>query len=171
MKERERAYLSSLTSTFGMKCSSCLLFFTFLQRWALHLPQALGPTSHRALCYSSLGAIPDSRDGLSGKWGEGVGRGEVGRRGGVKVGRRDKFWGWKGGWKIPGQGKRMCFWFIPKTAWTASSWTGALLAAGSLQPKPGTPSAQVLTSIWSGTLTHVFNRCKHCPDQPFTSTA
>jgi hypothetical protein len=28
--------------------------------------------------------------------------------------------GKEGGWKIPGQGKRMCFWFIPKMAWTAS---------------------------------------------------
>jgi hypothetical protein len=28
----------------------------------------------------------------------------------------------------------MCFLFIPKMAWTASSWTSALVAAGSLQP-------------------------------------
>ncbi len=28
----------------------------------------------------------------------------------------------------------MCFWFIPKKAWTASSWTGALVAFVSLQP-------------------------------------
>jgi len=31
----------------------------------------------------------------------------------------------------------MCFWFIPKTASTASSSTGALVAAGSLQPSRG----------------------------------
>jgi hypothetical protein len=55
-----------------------------------------------------------------------VGQGEVGRRG--------KSWGREGGWKIPGQGKRMCFWFIPKTAWTASSWTGALVATDWLPP-------------------------------------
>ncbi len=40
---------------------------------------------------------------------------EVGRRDG-EVGRRGKFWGREGGLKIPGQGKRMCFRFIPKTA-------------------------------------------------------
>ncbi len=60
------------------------------------------------------------------KWGEGGRREDVGRRG--------KFWGKEGSWKICGQGKRMCFWFISKTVWTALSWTGALLAAGSLQP-------------------------------------
>jgi len=32
-----------------------------------------------------------------------------------KVGRRGKFWGREGIRKIPGQGKRMCFWFILKT--------------------------------------------------------
>jgi hypothetical protein len=30
-KKKEGTYFSSLTSTFGMKHSSCLLFFTFLQ--------------------------------------------------------------------------------------------------------------------------------------------
>jgi len=35
-----------------------------------------------------------------------------------------------------GQG-RMCFWFIPKMASTTSSSTGALVAAGSLQPLIG----------------------------------
>jgi hypothetical protein len=29
----------------------------------------------------------------------------------------------------------MCFWFIPKAASTASSSTGALVAAGSFQPE------------------------------------
>ncbi len=48
-----------------------------------------------ALCYSSSGALPSSEDGVGRKWGEG--------------GRRGKFWGKEGGWKIPGQGKRMCF--------------------------------------------------------------
>jgi len=32
---------------------------------------------------------------------------------------------------------RMCFWFILKRASTASSSTGALVAAGSLQPHVG----------------------------------
>jgi hypothetical protein len=35
MQRREGAYLSSLTSTFGMRCSSCLLLSIFLQ--LLHL--------------------------------------------------------------------------------------------------------------------------------------
>jgi hypothetical protein len=76
-----------------------------------------------ALSYPSLGALPSFGDGVSRKWSEG--------------GRRENFWGREGGWKIPGQRKRMCFWFIPKTVWTASSWTGALVAAGSLQPLRG----------------------------------
>jgi hypothetical protein len=74
-----------------------------------------------ALCYSSLGALPSFGDGMSRKWGEG--------------GRRGKFWGREGGWKIPRQGKRMCFWFIPKTLWMASSWTSALVVDVSLQPR------------------------------------
>ncbi len=52
-----------------------------------------------------------------------------------------KLWGREEGRKNPGQGKRKIkmpyldvFGFILKTAWTASSWTGALVAAGSLQP-------------------------------------
>ncbi len=43
--------------------------------------------------------------------------------------------------KNPGHGKRKIkmlyldvFGFIPKTAWMASSWVGALVDAGSLQP-------------------------------------
>jgi hypothetical protein len=61
---------------------------------------------------------------------------EVGRRGevgGREVGRREKFWDIKEAEKANnfGQG-RMCFWFIPKTASTASSSTGALVAVGSL---------------------------------------
>ncbi len=51
---------------------------------------------------------------------------EVG--GGYERGMRGKFWGREEGWNIPGQGKRMCFWFIPKTASRASSRTGALVA-------------------------------------------
>jgi len=70
-------------------------------------------------------------------------RGEVGGR---EVGRRrgKQILGQRRGKQILGQrrGKqkqylwagRMCFWFIPKTASTASSAIGALVAAGSLQP-------------------------------------
>ncbi len=134
-QRREGAYLSSLTSTFGMKRSSCLLLSMFLQRWDLHLPQAM---CHEALCNSSSGVLLSSWDGVSMKCGEEGRRGEVGRRG--------KFWGREGGWKIPVPGKRMGFWFIPKTAWTASSSTGALLAAGSLQPKNLTLNRQLLPS-------------------------
>ncbi len=47
-----------------------------------------------------------------------------------------KFGAEKGAEKSLGR-KRMCFWFIPKTAWTASSWTGGLVAAGSHQPLRG----------------------------------
>jgi hypothetical protein len=52
------------------------------------------------LCYSSSGALPSSRDGMKGKWGEG------GRR---EVSRKEKFWGWKGGWKILGAGEEDVF--------------------------------------------------------------
>ncbi len=90
----------------------------------------------KALCYSSLGALLSSRDRVSRKWGEGgksweVGRREV-RRG--EVGRRGKFWGKEGGWKIPGQGKRMWFLVHPQNSLNDLILTGALLAAGSLQP-------------------------------------
>jgi hypothetical protein len=55
--------------------------------------------------------------------------------GGREVGRREKLWGKEEAEKTKnfGQG-RMCFWFIPETASTASSSTGALVAPGSLQP-------------------------------------
>jgi hypothetical protein len=58
---------------------------------------------------------------------------EVGRRG--EVSRRENFWGRKEVEKTNnfGQGK-MCFWFIPKTASTTSSSSGALVVAGSFQP-------------------------------------
>jgi hypothetical protein len=49
-----------------------------------------------------------------------------------EVGRRGKFCSREGGWKILGQGKRMCFWFIPKMVWTASSWTSTLVVVSSL---------------------------------------
>jgi hypothetical protein len=45
MQRNEGAYLSSLIFVFGMKHSSYFLLSTFLQRWALHLPQALCLTS------------------------------------------------------------------------------------------------------------------------------
>jgi len=52
----------------------------------------------------------------------------------VEVGRRGKLWGKEDSWKNLGQGKRMCFWFIPKTPWTTSSLIGALVVVGSFQP-------------------------------------
>jgi len=65
---------------------------------------------------------------MGGRRGE-VGGREVGRRRGKQIlGQRrgkQKQYLWAG---------RMCFWFIPKTASTASSAIGALVAAGSLQP-------------------------------------
>jgi hypothetical protein len=123
MQRKEGAYLCSPTSTFGMKCSSCLLS-TFLQCWAFHHLQALCLMFPQSSCYSSSGALPSFGNGMNRKWCEGGKKGEIIRRG--------KFWGRKGGWKIPRQGKKMCFWFIPKIAWTASSWTSALLVVSSL---------------------------------------
>jgi hypothetical protein len=105
MQKKEKVYLSSHASTFGMKRSSCIELSTFFQCWTPHLPQAL---CCEALCYSSLRALPSSGDGVSRKWGEGGGMGGGG------VGRTGMFWGREGGWKIPGEGKRMHFWFIPK---------------------------------------------------------
>jgi hypothetical protein len=40
----------------------------------------------------------------------------------------------------------MCFWFIPKTASMASSSTGELVAAGSLQPNKTPESNHVPTN-------------------------
>ncbi len=126
MQRKEGAYLSSLASAFGMK---------LLLPFPLHLLSTLSspPSSSLVSHVSSKLYATQARElswALEMEWARNevkeVGRGEVGRRG--------KFWGREGGWKIPGQGKRMCFWFIPKTAWTASSWTGALVAAGSVQP-------------------------------------
>jgi len=59
MQKREGAYLSSPTSTFGMKHSFCLLLSTFLKPCVLRLLEALS--------YSSSGALPSSGDGVSGK--------------------------------------------------------------------------------------------------------
>ncbi len=94
--------------------SSCFFLSTFLQCWVFHFLWSL---CCEALCYSSSKAVVSSRDGVTRTWGEG------GRRGG-RVGRRGKFWGREWGWKIPRQGKRVCFWFIPKIAWTTSSSSG-----------------------------------------------
>jgi len=69
-----------------------------------------------------------------------------GRQEGGKVGRRGNFRGRKGGWKIPRQGKRMGFWFVPKTTWMASSSIRALVATGSFQPKNLTLNHQLLPS-------------------------
>jgi len=58
MQRREGPYLSSLASTFGMKHSSCFLLCTFLQHWALHLPQALGLTTRWSSVLFKLGRCP-----------------------------------------------------------------------------------------------------------------
>jgi hypothetical protein len=42
----------------------------------------------------------------------------------------------------------MCFWFIPKTAWTTSPWTSALVATYSLQPSPFTFS-NLSFDVWT----------------------
>jgi hypothetical protein len=85
----------------------------------------------KALCYSSSGALLSSRNQVTRKWGEGGKSWEVGKR---EVGRRGKFWGKEGGWKIPGQGKRMWFLVHPQNGLNSLILTGALVAAGSLQP-------------------------------------
>jgi hypothetical protein len=121
------------TSMSVMKCSSCLLFSMFLQllRLGWNIPLAFFPRSFnielstflkpcvshllKVLRYSRLGALLSFGNGMRRKWSE------EGRKG--EVGRREKNWGRKGGWKILGQGKRMCFWFIPEIVWMASSWT------------------------------------------------
>jgi len=56
----------------------------------------------------------------------------MGEVSGKEVGRRENFWGREKVEKTNnfGQGK-MCFWFIPKTASTASSSTGALVVHSS----------------------------------------
>ncbi len=59
MQRKEGAYLFSLASTFGMKHSSCLPLSTFLQPWAVHLPQALCPTSPRSSMLLKLRSSPE----------------------------------------------------------------------------------------------------------------
>jgi hypothetical protein len=113
-----------------MKCSSYLLLSTFLQRWPFHILSTLTfPPSSSLVSHVSLKLYAIQARELF--WVL-----EMERAGNEvrEVGRRGKFWGWKRGWKILGHGKRMCFWFIPKTTWTATSWTGALVVVGSLQP-------------------------------------
>ncbi len=58
-----------------------------------------------------------------------------------EVGRRGKLWGREEGLKNPWAGEKDnknallgCVWVHPKTDWMASSWNGALVAAGSLRP-------------------------------------
>ncbi len=69
--------------------------------------------------------------------------GEIGRRGDVnrsgevggrEVGKREKLWGREEAEKTKMFGHGRMFWFIPKTASTASCSTGALVADGSPQP-------------------------------------
>ncbi len=137
MQRKEGDYLSFLASIFGMKRSYFILFFTFLQHWALHVPAmwsfALSsPSSFNVeLCtflkpcvMKLCGAkVREFYWTLKMEWAGNEVR---------EVGRRVRFWAREGGWKIPGQGKRMGFWFICKTAWMAS-YSTALVAAGPLQ--------------------------------------
>jgi hypothetical protein len=70
-----------------------------------------------------------------GGWGEGrdvIRRGEVDGR---EVGRKEKFWGRREAEKTNNSGQGDVFLLHPKIASTASSSTGALVAAGSLQPQ------------------------------------
>jgi hypothetical protein len=58
--------------------------------------------------------LPSSGDGASVKSGGVSRRGEVGGR---EVGRREKLWGREDAEETKNFGqRRMCFWFIPKTA-------------------------------------------------------
>jgi hypothetical protein len=71
---------------------------------------------------------------VSTKSGEKGRRGDVNRSGevgGREVGRREKLWGREEAEKTKKFGHGRMFWFIPKTASTASCSTGALVAAGS----------------------------------------
>jgi hypothetical protein len=93
-------------STFLKPCVSCLL---------------------EIMCYSSLTTLLSS--GVSKKcrelsWALEWAGNEVKEVGGGNFGAQK-------GLKNPCVGK-MSFWFIPKMAWTASSWTGALVPAGPL---------------------------------------
>jgi hypothetical protein len=84
------------------------------------------------LSWLSLQLLPSPGDGVSTKSGEVGRKGEVGGR---EVSRRENFGGNEEAEKTKNSGQgRMCFWFIPKMASTASSSTCALVAAGSLQP-------------------------------------
>ncbi len=91
---------------FGMKHSPCFLLSTFLQRWALHLPQALCLCFFEALCYSSSGAFLSFGDGMNRKWGEG------GRRGGSK--EEGKLLGQRKGLKNPWAGEEDVFLIHPQ---------------------------------------------------------
>jgi hypothetical protein len=97
---------------------SVFLAFSFPHSFNIELSTFFKPcVSHlfKALYYSSSRALEMEWIGNEGK----------------EVGRREKFWGRERGWKIPRQGNRMCFSFIPKPTSTASSWTNALVAVGS----------------------------------------
>ncbi len=103
---------------------SALFALSFSHSFNIELSNFLKPFVPcllKALSYSNSGALPS----FAMEWVGNEVR-EVG--GGYERGMRGKFWGREEGWNIPGQGKRMCFWFIPKTASRASSWTGALVA-------------------------------------------
>jgi hypothetical protein len=104
--------------------------FSFPHSFNIELFTFLKPCVSRlleALCYSSSGAFPSSGDEMRGKWVKGSRRVEVGRRGGGST-EEGKILGQRRGLKNPWAGEENVF-----LAWTASSWTGALVAAGSLQ--------------------------------------
>ncbi len=127
MQRKEGAYLSSLASTFGMKHSSYLPLSTFLQRWAVHLPQALCPTSPRSSMLLKLRSSPELW-----RWSERE----------MKWGRYEgKILGQRRGLKNPWAGEEDVFLSHPQNSLNGLilnwSWTGALVAAGSFQPSEG----------------------------------
>jgi len=116
-------------STFGMKHSSCLLFSNSFN---VELSTFLKPFVSKLCATQGRELSLVLEMGMSGKWGEGGRRGEAGRR---EVG--GEIFGVEKGPENLWAGKRMCFWFIPKMAWTASSSIGALVVVGLLQPLQG----------------------------------
>jgi hypothetical protein len=111
LKKREGAYLQALASALS------LLLLCFKHLFLTPISTLLFQASSFKLSFQ---APLNFGIRLNTKW--------------VEVGRRGKLWGKEESWKNLGQGKRMCFWFIPKTPWIASSWIGALVVVGSFQP-------------------------------------
>jgi hypothetical protein len=106
--EEKGGSLPSSSPFCPLASSSCFYPFTssshfWLPLLASHFKRLfLAPiSSFKFQAFSSVG------NGMNVKWRE--------------VGRRGKLWGIEESWKNLGQGKRMCFWFIPKMSWMASS--------------------------------------------------